>query len=85
MLSTTTAGVTPGVAKGSGPAGTERSFLQRYGLIMGIIGLVVVCLLPTPDGLPVAGKRMLAILLFSVIVWVTDSISYPVSAVVIPR
>lgn len=39
--------------------------------------------MPTPAGLPVAGKRMLAILLFSVIVWMTDSISYPASAAVI--
>ncbi len=61
----------------------KESFFKRYGLIFGVIGLLAVCLMPTPEGLPVAGKRMLAILLFSVIVWMTDSISYPVSAVVI--
>src|SRR5712692_5659265 len=60
-----------------------NSFFKRYGLIIGSIALIVVNLLPTPEGLPVAGKRMVAILLFSVIVWITDSISYPVSAVVI--
>src|SRR5215831_8055566 len=64
-------------------AGTTASFFQRYGLVIGGIALIVVNLLPTPADLPVAGKRMLAILLFSVIVWITDSISYPASAGVI--
>src|SRR5260370_29892415 len=63
--------------------GETNSFFRRYGLIIGSIALIVVNLLPAPDGLPVAGKRMLAILLFSVIVWITDSISYPSSAAVI--
>ena len=45
--------------------------------------MIAIDLLPTPEGLPVAGKRMIAILVFSVIVWITDSISYPASAAVI--
>lgn len=61
----------------------EESFMKRYGLILGIIVLLGVILLPTPQGLPVAGHRMIGILIFSVIVWMTDSISYPVSAAVI--
>ena len=40
-------------------------------------------LLPTPAGLPVAGHRMLAILAFAVIVWMTEALDYAVSAVVI--
>jgi anion transporter len=64
-------------------AGETNSFFKRYGLIIGTIALIVVNLLPTPEGLPVAGKRMVAILLFSVIVWITDCISYPSSAAVI--
>lgn len=59
------------------------SFAKRYGLIVGFIALLVVIFLPTPEGLPIAGQRMLGILVFSIIVWMTDSISYPVSAVVI--
>ena len=39
-----------------------------------------IMMLPAQTGLPVAGQRMLAILVFSVIVWMTDTISYPVSA-----
>lgn len=39
--------------------------------------------LPTPAGLPVAGHRMLAILAFAVIVWMTEAVDYAVSAIVI--
>lgn len=60
-----------------------ESIAKRYGLIIGFIALLVVILLPTPEGLPIAGHRMLGILLFSIIVWMTDAISYPVSAAVI--
>ena len=40
-------------------------------------------LLPTPAGLPVAGHRMLAILAFAVIIWMTEAIDYAASAIVI--
>jgi anion transporter len=69
--------------RSGGGAGTASSVLSRYGLILGGVALVAVNLLPTPQGLPLAGKRMIAILAFSVIVWITDSISYPASAAVI--
>lgn len=61
----------------------SQSFGQKYGLIIGFIVMLGIMLLPTPADLPVAGQRMLAILVFSVIVWMTDTISYPVSAAVI--
>lgn len=61
----------------------QEPFFKRYGLILGFAVLLAVMVIPTPEGLPTAGHRMLGILLFSVIVWMTDSISYPVSAAVI--
>lgn len=60
-----------------------QPFAKRYGLIIGLIALLAVIAIPTPDGLPIAGQRMLAILVFSIIVWMSDAISYPVSAAVI--
>lgn len=39
--------------------------------------------MPMPAGLSVAGHRMLAILLFAVITWITEAVTYPVSATVI--
>lgn len=61
----------------------QEPFFKRYGLILGFAVLLAVMVIPTPEGLPTAGHRMLGILLFSVLVWMTDSISYPVSAAVI--
>jgi len=40
-------------------------------------------LLPTPDGLSEAGQRILAVLAFAVILWMTEAVSYPVSAALI--
>jgi solute carrier family 13 (sodium-dependent dicarboxylate transporter), member 2/3/5 len=56
---------------------------NNWGLLLAVAALVAVLLLPTPQGLPVAGHRMLAILAFAVIVWMTEAIDYAVSAVVI--
>ncbi len=50
------------------------------GLVAGIIALILVLLIPTPAELPVAGHRMLAILAFAVVVWVTEAVSYEASA-----
>jgi sodium-dependent dicarboxylate transporter 2/3/5 len=55
----------------------------NWGLLLAIAALVAALLLPTPAGLPVAGHRMLAILVFAVIVWMTEAVDYAVSAVVI--
>jgi anion transporter len=42
-----------------------------------------VLLLPLPADLPVAGHRMLAILAFAVVVWITEAVSYEASAIMI--
>jgi len=55
----------------------------NWGLLLAIAALVAVLSLPTPAALPVAGHRMLAILVFAVIVWMTEAIDYAVSAIVI--
>lgn len=51
-----------------------------------IVALVValgIALMPQPDGLSIAGQRILAILAFAVIVWLTEALDYAVSSVVI--
>ncbi|MET0186893.1 MAG: DASS family sodium-coupled anion symporter [Achromobacter sp.] len=53
------------------------------GLVAGVIALIGVLFLPTPDSLPVAGHRMLAILAFAVVVWITEAVSYEASAIMI--
>ncbi|MDU2064021.1 MAG: DASS family sodium-coupled anion symporter [Sporomusaceae bacterium] len=61
----------------------KESFGQKYGLIISLLAMAIVLVMPTPADLPTAGHRMLAILVFSVIVWMTDAISYPVSGAII--
>lgn len=52
-------------------------------LFLAIIMMEIVLIIPTPDGLTVAGQKALAILVFAVILWMTEAVSYPVSAVLI--
>jgi solute carrier family 13 (sodium-dependent dicarboxylate transporter), member 2/3/5 len=49
-------------------------------LLLSIIVLVVILILPLPEGLPLAGKRALAVLAFAILLWVTEAVTYPVSA-----
>lgn len=58
-------------------------FVANWGLFAAFAALIVVLLLPTPAGLPVAGHRMLAIVAFAVILWMTEAVDYAVSAIVI--
>jgi solute carrier family 13 (sodium-dependent dicarboxylate transporter), member 2/3/5 len=69
---------------GSLAAAKQPSWIaNNWGLLAAIAALIAILLLPTPAGLPVAGHRMLAILGFAVIVWMTEAIDYAVSAIVI--
>jgi anion transporter len=63
--------------------GAEQPATRYWGVIAAFAALLVVCVLPTPQGLPVAGQFMLGMLLFSVILWVTEAVDYAVSAVMI--
>jgi len=56
---------------------------KKYGLWVALLVLIAVLLMPTPAGLTVAGHRMLGVLLFAVIVWITEAVSYPVSSTLI--
>jgi len=79
MATAETRSVAP--AKLSPPS--EARLRASWGLLLGIAALVVIAMLPTAEGLPVAGQRMLALLAFAVIVWMTEALDYAVSAVVI--
>jgi anion transporter len=64
--------------------GRQSSWIGRnWGLVAAVAALAGVLLLPTPEGLTIAGHRMLAILAFAVIVWMTEALDYAVSAIVI--
>jgi anion transporter len=75
---------TPNTADAKAPRPSRLTWLRaNWGLLLAIAALVVVILLPAPEGLSIAGQRMLAILAFAVIVWMTEALDYAVSAIVI--
>ncbi|NVZ18679.1 DASS family sodium-coupled anion symporter [Pseudomonas costantinii] len=67
----------------SAPATTAAAFKLPLGLVVAVLVMVGVLLLPLPADLPVAGHRMLAILAFAVVVWISEAVSYEASAIMI--
>ena len=64
-------------AAASKETGTREIVIILLGLaIMGAIMLA-----PTPAGLSLAGQRVIAIVFFTVFMWITEAIPYGVSAV----
>lgn len=61
----------------------DRTLAQKIGLPLAFAVLFAIIMLPTQEGLTVAGQRMLALLVFSVILWMTEAVSYAVSAWII--
>ncbi|NWE91371.1 anion permease, partial [Pseudomonas reactans] len=62
---------------------SAASFKLPLGLVIAVLVMAGVLLLPLPADLPVAGHRMLAILAFAVMVWITEAVSYEASAIMI--
>lgn len=60
-----------------------RTIAQNIGLILAFIVLGVILLLPTPETLSTGGHRMIGVLAFAIILWMTSAVSYPVSATMI--
>ncbi len=58
-------------------------FWKKYGLLIATALMALIFMLPTPPELSVAGHRMLGILVFAVVVWITEAVTYPVSATII--
>ncbi len=71
------------ISKPSGIATATGSPLQRWALWVAFAALIVVMLLPQTEGLPIAGQYMLGVLLFAVILWMTEAVDYAISAVMI--
>ena len=61
----------------------QKKNLKPYFLVLSFAVLIGVLLLPTPGDLPVMGHRALAVLAFAIIVWVTEAVTYTVSAAMI--
>jgi solute carrier family 13 (sodium-dependent dicarboxylate transporter), member 2/3/5 len=74
----------PGPAEAKVPSPAKPTWLRsNWGVLLAVAVLVAVLWLPTPEGLSIAGHRMLAVLAFAVIVWMTEALDYAVSAIVV--
>ena len=60
----------------------ENKF-QMVWIFVALAVMIIINILPTPEGLTVMGQRSLSILAFAIIMWVTEAVSYSVSSVMI--
>jgi solute carrier family 13 (sodium-dependent dicarboxylate transporter), member 2/3/5 len=67
----------------STPAKSSTSFVSKWGLVVGGAVLVAILMLPQPAGLSIAGQHMLGIFAFAVIIWMTESVEYAASSVML--
>jgi len=80
--------VTPTAGSGAAPAAAPAPLPVRsreipWALLLALAAGAAILALPTPEGLPVAGQRMLAVFVFAVVAWITEAVSYEVSSVMI--
>src|SRR6202035_3847837 len=71
------------VASGATPTKSSTSLISKWGLAAGTAALVGIIMLPQPAGLSTAGQHMLGIFAFAVIVWMTESVEYAASSVML--
>ena len=70
-------------ATNNAPPLKVRTNTQNIGLVLSFIVLGGILLLPTPETLSTGGHRMIGVLAFAIILWMTSAVSYPVSATMI--
>ncbi|HIX44524.1 MAG TPA: anion permease [Candidatus Kurthia intestinigallinarum] len=61
----------------------EKKNLKGLWIALAFLALIIITFLPNNGDVPIAGQRSLAILAFAIILWVTEAVSYPVSAAMI--
>jgi anion transporter len=72
-----------GSTSGEGASPPASAPRIPWTLLLAFAAGAAILALPTPDGLPVAGQRMLAIFVFAVIAWITEAVSYEVSSMIV--
>ncbi|SHH58936.1 solute carrier family 13 (sodium-dependent dicarboxylate transporter), member 2/3/5 [Anaerosphaera aminiphila DSM 21120] len=57
-----------------------KSKSQLIGLLLGIVLFLLVLLMPTPEGLSLVGKKVLAVTILMVVFWMTEAIPIPMTS-----
>jgi len=67
----------------AGPESKKNDLTKLYWLIFAaILGVATVMIAPY-TGLPLIGQRFLGVMVFTVVIWATEAVSYPVSALLL--
>lgn len=61
----------------------KKKEFKPWWILIAFLVLILINLLPAPEALGVMGLRALSVLAFAVIMWVTEAVKYPISAVMI--
>lgn len=67
----------------NGASANNVGFSKHLGLWLAFAVLAVIVLAPVQPGLSEAGQHMIGIMIFAVIIWASNAVSYPVSAGII--
>jgi len=54
--------------------------VRKIGFIVGIVVMILLLIMPTPEGLSVVGQKVLAVSALMIIFWMTEAISIPITA-----
>lgn len=70
------------MSNGTTPIQMKPAIDRKALIILGTLAVSAgIALMPTPEGLSLAGQRMLAVTFFAISMWVTEAMSYGVSSV----
>src|ERR1700722_4822483 len=61
-------------------ASTRTTQSKPVWLVIGVSLLLLIAFMPTPPGLSTAGQRVLGVLAFAVIMWISEAIPYVYTA-----
>ena len=54
--------------------------VRKIGFIVGILLMILILVMPTPEGLSVIGQKVLAVSALMIVFWMTEAISIPATA-----
>lgn len=57
-----------------------KTKVQKIGFIVGILLMLIIGFMPTPEGLTVVGQRVLGVTVLMVVFWITEAMPIPFTA-----
>lgn len=57
-----------------------KTKVQKFGFLIGIVAMLIIGFMPTPEGLTLVGQRVLAVTVLMVIFWITEAMPIPFTA-----